>query len=108
MVVRTGFIIMFAGVVLGIIGKKLFNIDIVSVVGVLLSVAGMFMIAYPFIFPSPRRRQDAVPRQQPGSMKPADPTKKLTQMNDIDFISASVTEGTTDLLKTPTTTSPDI
>ena len=42
-----GFIIMFIGVAVGIIGKKLVHQDLVTVVGALVSIAGMFFMVYP-------------------------------------------------------------
>jgi len=42
-----GFIMMFIGVVVGIIGKKLVHEEIVTAIGALVSVAGMFFKAYP-------------------------------------------------------------
>ena len=46
---------MFIGVAIGVIGKKLVHDDIVTVVGILLALAGMFMTAYPYLAPSRRR-----------------------------------------------------
>src|SRR3982751_5917344 len=51
-----GFIIMFIGVAIGIIGKKLMHEEIVTVVGILVSLAGMFLTAYPYVA-SPRREK---------------------------------------------------
>src|SRR5450432_2026272 len=41
------FIIMFIGVAIGVIGKTLMHDEIVTVVGVLVSLAGMFLTVYP-------------------------------------------------------------
>jgi hypothetical protein len=106
MTVRTGFLIMFAGAVLGIIGKMLLHVDIVTVVGVLLAVAGIFIVAYPYLLSSPTRKRDTAAPSRPEILTPVESTKKLPKMSDIDFI-PSVTEGTTELLKTPTTNSRD-
>lgn len=100
MTVRTGFIMMVAGVALGVTGKKMFQMDFVTVIGALLAIAGIFIVAYPYL--PQRRRREIVQTAQPEALTRAEPTKKLPQMSDIDFVPTSVTEGTTDLLKTPT------
>ncbi len=66
----------------------------------LLAIAGIFIVAYPYL--PQRRRREIVQTAQPEALTRAEPTKKLPQMSDIDFVPTSVTEGTTDLLKTPT------
>src|SRR5215210_256926 len=48
-----GFIIMFIGVAIGVIGKMLMQEEMVTVIGVLLSLAGMFLVVYPSLSPSP-------------------------------------------------------
>lgn len=96
-----GFVVMFAGAAVGVVGKMLLHIDAVTVIGVLAALAGMFVVVYPSLNPPRRRRQTFDPATQPEIFLPAEPTKKLTSMNEADFI-PSVTEPTTDLLKTPT------
>ena len=52
-----GVIIMF----IGVIGKKLIHEEIVTVVGILTSLAGMFLTVYPYLSPSPRQKKDSPP-----------------------------------------------
>ena len=94
-----GFIIMFIGVAIGVIGKKLIHDDIVTVVGVLMSLAGMFLTAYPYLSPS-RRQHDSRPPSQPEVLTQSPSTKYLYPESNIEYVS-SVTERTTDLLETP-------
>lgn len=53
------FIMMFIGVAIGVIGKKLIHDEIVTVVGVLISLAGMFLAVYPFLSPPLLRKHDS-------------------------------------------------
>jgi hypothetical protein len=46
-----GFIAMFIGVAIGVVGKKLLHEDIVTVIGVLISLLGMFLTVYPYLAP---------------------------------------------------------
>ena len=85
-----GFIIMFIGVAVGIIGKKLMHEDIVTVVGALVSITGMFLTVYPYLSPSSRRKVDSSPSSQPG--------KYLPPESNIEYVS-SITERTTNLLE---------
>lgn len=48
-----GFIFMFIGAAIGIIGKKLMHDEIVTVIGVMISLAGMFFVVYPYLSPPP-------------------------------------------------------
>ena len=95
-----GFILIFIGVAIGLVGKMLLHQDIITVVGVLASLAGMFLTAYPYLSPVRPQRYDVNPDAQPQALAPVQPTKKLAPMDDIDFV-PSVTEGTTELLETP-------
>jgi len=95
-----GFVVMFAGAAVGVVGKMLLHSDAVTVVGALAALAGMFIVVYPSLNPPGRRRQTSASATLPETFLPAEPTKKLTPMNEADFI-PSVTEPTTDLLKTP-------
>lgn len=100
-----GLIIMLIGTAIGILGKLLMHEDIVTVVGVLISLAGMFLAVYPFLSPSPRQKYDSSPSSQPEVLTPSQPTKSLPQGSNIEYI-PSITEGTTDLLKNSATTKP--
>jgi hypothetical protein len=94
-----GFVVMFAGAAVGVVGKMLLHADAVTVVGVLAALAGMFIVVYPSLNPARRRRQALASAARPEIFLPAEPTKKLTPVNEADFI-PSVTESTTDLLIT--------
>ena len=91
-----GFIIMFLGTALGVIGKMLIHVDAVTVVGVLISLAGIFLTVYPYLVPS-RQKKSA------SSVKPerlTQPQPKTLHEGKVDYL-PSITERTTDLLKTP-------
>jgi hypothetical protein len=106
--VLLGFISMFIGVAIGVaigvIGKTLLHQEIVTVVGVLLSVLGMFLTAYPYVWPSPRQKYDSSPPLSPEVLALSQPAKYLPQGN-LDYL-PSITERTTNLLKTPAVTKP--
>ena len=93
-----GFIIMFIGVAIGIIGKKLMHEEVVTGVGALVAVAGMFLTVYPYLLPSPRQRFDSDPSPQPGILIQPQPGKYLPQESKIDYV-PSITERTTNLLE---------
>ena len=95
-----GFVVMFAGAAVGVVGKMLLHVDAVTVVGVLAALAGLFTVIHPSLNPPRRRRQTSASAIRPEIFLPAEPTRKLTPVNEADFI-PSVTEPTTDLLKTP-------
>jgi len=93
-----GFIVMLIGVAVGVVGKKLLHADIITVVGVLISLVGMFLSAYPFIAPPRRKKNEASPASQPKVLTPSQPTEYLPPGSNIDYV-PSITERTTDLLK---------
>lgn len=93
-----GFIMMFIGVAVGLIGKKLIHEDIVTVVGVLISLAGMFLTAYPYLSPPQPKKYDSIPSSKPEVLKRTQATKSLPQGSNTDYV-PSITERTTDLLK---------
>jgi hypothetical protein len=93
-----GFIIMFVGAALGVVGKKLMHEDIVTVVGVLMSLVGMFLTVYPYLLPS-RAKHDTSPHSQPDELPVFQPPKSLPIERDIDYV-PSITERTTNLLET--------
>jgi len=93
-----GFIIMLIGAAIGVLGKKLFHEDIITVVGVLISLVGMFLTVYPFLSPSQRQKSDSTSSSGPEVLTPAQPTEYLPQGGRIEYV-PSITERTTDLLK---------
>ena len=93
-----GFIIMFIGVAIGVIGKMLIHQDIVTVVGVLVSLLGMFLTVYPFLVPSPRQKPKLTAPAQPEGLREARPSQYLPQGNSSEYL-PSITERTTGLLE---------
>ena len=95
-----GLIMAFGGILIALVGKMLLHQEIVTFIGVLASISGIFFIAaYPFLFPTRQNKRD-IGFSQPEALTSAEPTNKLPPMNSIDYI-PSVIEGTTDLLKVP-------
>ncbi len=92
-----GYILMFIGVVIGIIGKMLLHAEIVTVVGVLVSVLGMFLTAFPYLLPAPRQKYDSTGSSHPKGLKPSQPTSYLPPESKVEFV-PSITERTTELL----------
>ncbi len=93
-----GFIIMFVGVAVGIIGKKLMHEDIVTVLGALVSIAGIFLTVYPYLSPSSRRKVDSSPSSQPDILSQSQPGKYLPTQSKTEYV-PSITERTTTLLE---------
>jgi len=93
-----GFIIMFIGVAVGIIGKKLMHEDLVTVVGALVSITGMFLTVYPYLFTSSGRKVDSSPYSQPDILSQSQPGKYLPPESNIEYV-PSITERTTSLLE---------
>lgn len=96
--VLRGFIVMFMGVALGVVGEKLVHADSVTVVGILLSLLGMFMTAFPYLLPTSSRRSDSRSPSEPKTLGSAPAPKSLPHDREIEYVS-SVTERTTDLLE---------
>jgi zinc-ribbon domain len=97
-----GFIMMFIGVAIGVTGKKLLHEDIVTVVGVLISLVGIFLTCYPYLSPSRRPRPEPDSSSEPDSLTQSQSPKHLPQGSKIDYV-PSITERTTDLLKASAT-----
>lgn len=98
-----GFISIFVGLAIALTGSMLFHVQLIVYVGVLMNFLGMFLTVYPSIVPQSRRSIEVVPQAPPESLRTPQTTKKLMPMDDT-FIIPSVTEGTTDLLKTDRST----
>ncbi len=92
-----GFALMLIGAAIGVVGKKLLHEDIITVVGVLMSLLGMFLTAYPYLKPSNRQNDVYLPSSQP-KVPASPPAERLRQATHIDYV-PSITERTTDLLK---------
>ena len=89
----------FGGIVIALAGSFA-ELRPVLFLGVIISIAGMFFIAaYPMLRSSLNR--SSVAPDQPESLPPAPTTKKLEPIGDFEYVPASVTEGTTNLLKEP-------
>lgn len=93
-----GFIIMFIGVTAGVIGKKLMYDDLVTVVGALVSIGGMFLIAYPYLSPFMGRRVHPSPILQANSLGQSHPIQYLPPERSVEYV-PSITERTTGLLE---------
>lgn len=100
-----GFIIMFIGVAIGVIGKMLIHDEVVTAFGVLVSIVGMFLTVFPYLSTSPRQEYDATSSTQPEALTEAQPTRYLPQESNIEFV-PSIAERTTDLLKNSEATRP--
>ena len=96
--VQWGFIVMFLGAAIGVVGKMLMHDQVVTVVGVLLSLAGMFLAVYPYLSPSSRTKHNSGSSSQPELQKQSQPAKQLPEERTIEY-GPSITERTTDLLK---------
>ena len=93
-----GFIIMLIGAAIGVVGKRLLHEDIVTVVGVLISLLGLCLVVYPYLAPSRRKQDESSFSSQPEVLTPPPQTEYLPEGSSIEYI-PSVTERTTNLLK---------
>jgi hypothetical protein len=93
-----GFILMLIGVAIGVVGKKLLYEDIFTVVGVLISLAGMFLVVYPYLAPSRRKEDESSFSSQPEVLTPSQQTEYLPDTSSTEYV-PSITERTTNLLK---------
>lgn len=97
-----GFIVMFLGAAIGVIGKKLIHEDLVTVMGVLISLGGMFLTVYPFLMPS-RAKNESIRSAETEVLTQPKLPKALRPESNIEYV-PSITERTTDLLKDAATT----
>jgi hypothetical protein len=103
--VLRGFIIMFIGAAVGIIGKKLMHEDLVTVLGALVSILGIFLTVYPYLSPSSRRKVDSSSPSQPETLSQSELGNYLPPESRVEYV-PSITERTTNLLKNPVVASP--
>ena len=93
-------VIMFCGIMIAI-GGGMAEIKLLTFIGVAIALAGMFMIpAYSLMGNSRPRKRKNVPTPHTSTIESADTTNKLLPIGQNEFI-PSITEGTTNLLKTP-------
>ena len=96
-----GLLLAFGGVIVALTGKMLFQSDVVTYIGVVMSILGMMTIALiPMLAAKRTGDRRRRPTAKPASMAPAEPTMKLPPMNAADHI-PSVVDNTTQLLKEP-------
>lgn len=94
-----GLAMAFGGIMIALVGSFV-ELRAVLFLGVIISIAGMFFVAaYPMLRSSFNRRSGAL--KQPDSLPHAPTTKKLAPVGDFEYVPASVTERTTNLLKEP-------
>ena len=93
-----GFVMMLIGVAIGVAGKKLLDEDIITVVGVLISLAGIFLVCYPYLSPHRQKLDESVPSSQPQVLNTPHPAEYLPPGNIVDYV-PSITERTTNLLE---------
>ena len=102
--VLSGFITMFVGVAVGVVGKMLLHQDIVTVVGVLVSLIGMFLTVYPYV--SPPRQKHISGSSSETDLLAASQSKNYLPQGTNPAYTPSVTERTTDLLRDATAMTP--
>jgi hypothetical protein len=89
----------FGGLMIAMTGKML-ELRWLTFTGVFILMGGMFLLAIlAFLWETRPRKRNTAPSPQEQPLSPADTTNKLLPIADNDFI-PSVTERTTDLLKT--------
>lgn len=101
-----GFIIMLLGVAIGATGKVLMHEDIVTVLGVIISLVGMALTVYPYLAPPRRKKPRSIQSSDPEVLTGPEPAGYLPEERRIEFV-PSITERTTDLLKSSVPTPKD-
>jgi hypothetical protein len=99
------FALMFLGVAIGVIGKMAMHNETVTVVGVLVSLAGMFLTVYPYVLPTARVSRDPNPSSAAKDLASTQGPKSLPPERSTEYV-PSITERTTELLEKPATTRP--
>jgi hypothetical protein len=89
-----GMIILFLGAAIGVVGKKLMHDEVVTVIGVLVALAGMFLSVFPYVMLPPRSKHKASESELKAQ---SEPQKSLPQERPTEYV-PSVAERTTDLL----------
>jgi hypothetical protein len=89
-----GFVMLFIGAAIGVVGKKLLHQEIVTVAGILMSLLGMFLTVFPYVVPARAAKRSA---QRPSQGAESATPSALTPGNT-EYL-PSVTERTTDLLE---------
>jgi len=96
-----GFAIMFVGIMILSIGKKIIHDDVVTMVGGLILTAGLWPLLYPF-FSIFHVKESALPKPSPAALLPQAPvtTNPLPLPDRQPEAVLGITERTTDLLAT--------
>jgi hypothetical protein len=100
-----GFLLMFIGVAVGVVSKMLIHADSVTVVGVLVSLIGMFLLAYSSLSPSRPKKYNSIPSAEPKVLTQTQTPRSLSPGSNTDYV-PSITERTTNLLRSPAATTP--
>lgn len=104
--VLRGIIIMFIGVAISVIGEKLVHADSVTVIGIVLSMLGMFLTVYPYLLPRSYKKYDPGSSSEPKGLSASAVPKSLPHERETEYV-PSVTERTTDLLQSSEATTPE-
>jgi hypothetical protein len=89
---------MFIGVAVSGIGKMIIHNQLMLMIGVLVSLAGMFLTAYPYVTPPPHKRRDSGRSSQPEVLISSPQEHRLPAADNTEYI-PSITERTTNLLE---------